>query len=99
MKGMTQNRNEHLHSKIWKITLKHRGASPRIIKFAATTAVALHNAGYEGGFFSALLNTDLTSSMQAYLQRMDKNMDTPVRRKMKQKFVRKTLVDYAAGRF
>ena len=60
MKGMTQNRNEHLHSKIWKITLKHRGASPRIIKFAATTAVALHNAGYEGGFFSSLLSIKLT---------------------------------------
>lgn len=99
MKGMTQNRNEHLHSRIWKITPKHRNASPRMVKFAAATAVATYNAGYETGFFSSLLNIEFTASMQAYLQGKDKEMDTPVRRKMRQKFVRKSLVDYAAGAF
>ncbi|MPC51259.1 hypothetical protein E2C01_045104 [Portunus trituberculatus] len=73
-----------------KITPKHRGASPRMVNFAAATAIATYNAGYEGGFFSSLLNTEFTSSMQAYLQRKDKDIDTPVIRKMKQKFVRKS---------
>ena len=43
--GLTQNRNEHLHSRIWRICPKHRNASPRMIRFATATAIANYNAG------------------------------------------------------
>ncbi|MPC84932.1 hypothetical protein E2C01_079686 [Portunus trituberculatus] len=69
-----------------------------MVKFAAASAIATYNAGYEGGFFSSLLNIEFTSSMQAYLPRKDKDMDTPVKRKMKQ-FIRKSQIDYTAGLF
>lgn len=99
IKGLTQNRNEHLHSRIWRLCPKHRNASPRMIKFATATAIANYNAGYLGSNFNHLLGIDFTTSMETYLKERDKKMDSPIRRKMRKKFIRKALEDYAAGGF
>lgn len=98
IKGLTQNRNEHLHSRIWRLCPKHRNASPRMIKFATVTAIANYNAGYLGSNFNHLLGIDFTTSMETYLKERDNKMDSPIRRKMRKKFIRKAL-DYAAGGF
>lgn len=78
---------------------KHRNASPRMIKFATATAIANYNAGYLGSNFNHLLGIDFTTSMETYLKERDNKMDSPIRRKMRKKFIRKALEDYAAGGF
>lgn len=97
--GLTQNRNEHLHSRIWRICPKHRNASPRMIRFATATAIANYNAGYIGSNINHLLGVELTTSMEAYLQQKDETMDSPIRRKRRNKMIRKGLEEYASGRF
>lgn len=45
LQGITQNRNEHLHSRIWRICPKHRNASKMLVDFATATAVCNYNVG------------------------------------------------------
>ena len=42
---------------------------------------------------------EFTTSMEAYLQQKDETMDSPIRRKRRNKMIRKGLEEYASGRF
>ncbi|KAK3887038.1 hypothetical protein Pcinc_008803 [Petrolisthes cinctipes] len=85
LQGLTQNRNEHLHSRIWKVSPKHRCASKRMVDFATATAVCTYNVGYIGSNFTDLLGIEYTVSMDKYLKAKDASMDTPFRRKSRNK--------------
>ncbi|KAK4304562.1 hypothetical protein Pmani_023443 [Petrolisthes manimaculis] len=99
LEGLTQNRNEHLHSRIWKVCPKHRSASKRMVDFATATAVCTYNMGYIGSNFTTdLLGIEYTVSMDNYLKAKDAKMVTPFRRKSRNKKVRRDL-EYAAGAF
>ncbi|XP_037799808.1 uncharacterized protein LOC119594791 [Penaeus monodon] len=98
LQGITQNRNEHLHSRIWRICPKHRNASKMLVDFATATAVCNYNVGYSESNLVGLLGIESTLSMEKYLQNMDKMMDSPFRRKMRNKTLQRDL-EYAAGGF
>lgn len=70
-----------------------------MVKFATATAIAIYNAGYLGSNFNHLLGIDFTTSMETYLKEKDLKMDSPIRRRMRIKFLRKGFEDYAAGAF
>ena len=98
LQGMTQNRNEHLHSRIWRICPKHRNASKMIVDFACATAVCNYNVGYSASSLTGILGIESTLSMEKYLQTQDVAMDSPYRRKMRNNKIRRDL-EYAAGKF
>lgn len=98
LQGMTQNRNEHLHSRIWRICPKHRNASKMIVDFACATAVCNYNVGYSASSLTGILGIESTLSMEKYLQTQDVAMDSPYRRKMRNNKMRRDL-EYAAGKF
>ncbi|KAK3873732.1 hypothetical protein Pcinc_021268 [Petrolisthes cinctipes] len=98
IQGMTQNRNEHLHSRVWRLCPKHRNASKRMIDFATATAVCNYNVGYVNSSLMETLGIEYTTSIDKYLVAKDKAMDTPIRRKMRNKKLKREL-EYAAGAF
>ncbi|XP_076045369.1 uncharacterized protein LOC143027746 [Oratosquilla oratoria] len=98
LQGITQNRNEHLHSRVWRICPKHRNASKMLVDFATATAVCNYNVGYSESNLAGLLGIESTLSMEKYLQNLDKMMDSPLKRKMRNKNLQRDL-EYAAGGF
>ncbi|KAK3849062.1 hypothetical protein Pcinc_044169 [Petrolisthes cinctipes] len=98
IQGMTQNRNEHLHSRVWRLCPKHRNASKRMVDFATATAVCNYNVGYVNSSLMETLGIEYTTSIDKYLVAKDKAMDTPIRRKMRNKKLKREL-EYAAGAF
>lgn len=79
LQGITQKRNEHLHSGIWRICPKHRNASKMLVDFAAANAVCNNNVGYSESNLAGLQGIESTLSMEKYLQNKDKTMDSPFR--------------------
>jgi len=69
-----------------------------LVDFATATAVCNYNVGYSEGNLVGLLGIESTLSMEKYLQNMDKMMDSPFRRKMRNKTLQRDL-EYAAGGF
>ncbi|KAK3888123.1 hypothetical protein Pcinc_007805 [Petrolisthes cinctipes] len=98
IQGMTQNRNEHLHSRVWRLCPKHRNASKRMVDFATATAVCNYNVGYVNSSLMETLGIEYTTSIDKYLVAKDKAMDTPIRRKMRNKKLKREL-EYASGAF
>ena len=99
LRGMTQDRNESLHAKIWKICPKHKNATVMIVNFATATAVAHYNAGHEESNLCNIFGVPTPSSLKKYLQQKDVIMNIPYKRKTKNKRMRKDLGDYAVGGF
>ncbi|KAK3871386.1 hypothetical protein Pcinc_023463 [Petrolisthes cinctipes] len=98
LKGLTQNRNEHLHSRIWRICPKHRNAYKRSVDFATATATCNYNVGHHESNLTHLFGIEYTYSMDKYLKDKDSFMDAPIKRKMRKARVLKEL-EYAAGAF
>lgn len=69
-----------------------------MVEFATATAVCQYNVGYVNSSLMETLGIEYTTSMDNYLVAKDKTMDTPVRRKMRNKKLQKEL-EYAAGAF
>lgn len=53
--GMTRNRNESLHARIWGICPKHKNTTKMYVDLATTTAVAHYNGGYVRANLSDIL--------------------------------------------
>lgn len=98
MRGLTQNRNEHIHSRIWRLCPKHRPATKRMVDFATATAVSIFNVGYLKSNLADSLGIKSSASMLKYLAKKDKGMNSPWMRKMRNKKIRREL-EYAAGRY
>ncbi|KAK3882886.1 hypothetical protein Pcinc_012755 [Petrolisthes cinctipes] len=98
LQGLTQNRNEHLHSRIWKMCHKHRSVFKRSVDFATATATCNYNVGYLESNLTHLLGIQYTHAMDKYLKHKDTCLDAPIKRKMRKARVRKEL-EYAAGAF
>ena len=73
-------------------------ASKRMIDFAVATAVARYNAGYIEASLCEKLGVQMSQGVLKYLEKQDKKMDTPSRRKMRKRVLRREL-EYAAGAF
>ena len=99
LKGMTQNRNESLHSRIWKMCPKHKNTSRMYVEFATATAVGHYNCGYERSNLCDVLGIEVPSEFMKYLKRKDKVMDAPIKIKMRNKRLRRDIEFYAAGAF
>ena len=69
-----------------------------LVDFATATAVCNYNVGYSESNLTPLLGIESTFSMEKYLQNKDKTMDSPFKRKMRNKNLQRDL-EYAAGRF
>ncbi|KAK4321309.1 hypothetical protein Pmani_007885 [Petrolisthes manimaculis] len=98
LQGLTQNRNEHLHSRIWKMCHKHRSVYKRSVDLATATATCNYNVGYLESNFTHLFGIQYTHAMDKYLKHKDSSMDAPIKRKMTKARVCKEL-KYAAGAF
>lgn len=61
LKGMTQNRTEHLHSHVRKMCPKLKPASTWIVEFATANAVSDYNVGYVAICLVELLGIQLTT--------------------------------------
>lgn len=99
LKGVTQNRNEHFHSRVWRLCTKHLCATKRKVVFAAATAASTYNAGYVASHLVERLGTEWTTSMKNYLSHKDKRMDLPHKRRMRNKKLRDHLHQYLSGTF
>lgn len=75
LKGVTQKRNEHLHSRIWRICLKHHNATKRMVDSATAIAINTHNVGYVASHLADHVVTEWTMSMMKYLTAKDKKMN------------------------
>ncbi|XP_066946996.1 uncharacterized protein [Macrobrachium rosenbergii] len=95
--GQTQNRNESLHSRLWRYCPKSKNGSKRIIDFAAAQDVANYNAGYTASHLDYYFGFPRTEISSAYLARMDANMDLPFKKKAKHKRKIVKDPDYEAG--
>ena len=69
-----------------------------MVTFATATAVANYHVGYVASNFAEVLGIIPTVEMKKYLENNDKVMDSPYRRKMRNKKLQKDL-EYAAGAF
>ncbi len=69
-----------------------------MINFASATAVCNYNVGYTESSLTGILGIESTLSMEKYLQTKDVAMDSPYRRKLRNKNIRRDL-EYAAGKF
>ena len=90
LKGMTQNRNESLHSRIWKLCPKHKNKSRLYIEFTTATTVGHYNAGYESSNLCDVFGMETSSEFIKYLKRKDKAMDAHIRVKMRNKRLERT---------
>ena len=99
MKGMTQNRNESLHSRVWKICPKHKNVSKLFVDFASATAVMHYNVGYEMSNLCDIFGMESPSGLVRYLKKKDINMCAPIKVKMRRRKLRKDIEHYAAGAF
>lgn len=99
LKGVTQNRNEHLHSRVWKLCSKHLCATKRMVHFATATAATNYNVGYVASHLGERLGIEWTTSMMTHLTAKDKRMDLPHKRRMRNKKLRDRLQEYASGGF
>ena len=98
LQGLTHNRNEHLHSRIWKFAPKLGNASRDTVEFATATAVCNYNIGHTASNFAGILGIESTMAKEKSLKAKDVVMDSPYRRKMRNQKLQKDL-EYAAGAF
>lgn len=99
LKGMTQNRNEHLHARISRICPKNKNASKTSVDFATATVVCDYNVGHTASDLSVRFGIGPTMSQEQYLKKKDDIMDTPCKKRTRGKRMRRELEFYAAGRF
>ena len=83
--GKTQNPNEHIHSRVWRIIPEHKNAKRRYLDFAAAQAVGCCNFGHEESNLNALLGIPYYKILHANLQEADKKMILPCQKKMRLK--------------
>ena len=77
LQGLTQNRNEHLHLRIWKFATNNKNASRNIVEFATATAVCNYNVGYAASNLAGILGIESTTAMEKYIKAKDVVMDSP----------------------
>lgn len=90
LKGRTQNCNEHLHSRIWRIYFKQRNDSKRMVDFAAATAVCNY-VGYLSSDITDRLAIKFITTVEKYLNPRDAAKDIPYRRKQRNSRIRRDL--------
>ena len=78
----TQNANENLHGKIWRLLSKNQFHSARRVSFLATHAISEYNFGCAGNtdLKAALHITESQMSKCLGLQRMQKRIDLSLKR-------------------
>ena len=69
-----------------------------MVDFAIATAVARYNAGYIESSLVELFGGTVTKELHQLLAKLDKTMETPTRRRMRRKVLRRDL-EHAAGAF
>lgn len=99
LKGGSQNRNESLHSKLWRHHSKSKFAGLKRIKFVTQLTIVDHNFGFVENKFMQQL--DFAESPESLLtkERMDKKKTTPRRSAKKKKHMTKPGPDYQPGAF
>lgn len=77
---------------------KHVNASKMMVDFATATAVCDYNVGYVESSLFQPLGIKPTVSVKKYLEQKNVSMDSPYKRKTRNKNMRRDL-EYAAGGF
>lgn len=98
LRGKTQNPNESLHGRIWRICPKHKNANKPMLDFAIAQATANYNWGYEASCIDALLGVKHTTSINKYLKKQNVKMGVKPRMKMRNKRLQRDIA-YAADGF
>ena len=98
LKGFTQNQNESLHARIWRICPKHRNATKRMLDFATATAVSNYNMGYAASYLPTKLGIESNANLESYLKKQDDIMDISYKKKMRNRRLQADKY-YAAGKF
>ncbi|XP_069159967.1 uncharacterized protein [Procambarus clarkii] len=83
LKGKTQNPNESLHQRVWKLAPKHQFVSRVMVEFAMAMTAVNYNAGYVMGSLNNLLGLPQSDVRDWYLNKKDKDMQRPTRRTTK----------------
>ena len=96
--GRTQNPNESLHSRKWRICPKHKNANKPMLDFAAAQAVANYNTGHTNSCLDSIMGIPRTKALHKILKEQDRRMDVAPRKKMRNKRLQEEL-EYAAGSF
>ena len=81
LRGKTQNPNEHVHSRVWRMCPKHKNVKLRYVDFAAAQAVCNYNIGHEESNLCNLLGLPFTKILLQCLQQQDKRMNEPIKKK------------------
>lgn len=82
---MTQNWNDHLHSRVRKISPQYKSASRRMVEFAVNISMSSYNLSHLTRSLMECLGIELTASIYRYLKAKEASMNTPYMRKMKNK--------------
>lgn len=88
LKGKTQNPNESLHSRVWKLCPKSKSLGKLTLDFAVAQAVTNYNIGYKAAFLGNELGIENNRILKV-LEGMDKRREQVIQRKAKKK--KKTL--------
>nr|XP_045625473.1 uncharacterized protein LOC123774857 [Procambarus clarkii] len=83
LKGKTQNPNESLHHRVWKLAPKDKYVSRVMVDFAMAMTAVNYNAGYMMGSLTNLLGLPQSDIRDRYFNMKDKKMQNPTRRTTK----------------
>lgn len=73
---------------------KHKNTSKLYVDFVTASAVAQHNVGYQQSNLCEMFGFPTGSGMIKYLQNKDRKINTPYKRKARNKRMRKDLQSY-----
>ena len=97
MRGKTQNTNESLHSRIWRLCPKNKSTRKTYLDFAAAQAISYYNAGHVESNLNDLLGIPYSKQHHKLLEELDKRMDAPNKKKSKLYLPKESM--YGAGMF
>lgn len=84
LKGKTQNPNESLHSRVWRLCPKSKNLGKVTLEFAVAQAVINYNIGYKAGYLGNELGIVTTRLLQV-LEKMDRDREVALQSKPRKK--------------
>nr|XP_045618088.1 uncharacterized protein LOC123770336 [Procambarus clarkii] len=79
LKGKTQNPNESLHHRVWKLSPKDKYVGRVMVDFAMAVTAVNYNAGYMMGSLTNLLGLPQNDMTDWYFNMKDRRMKDPTR--------------------
>ncbi|XP_069191399.1 uncharacterized protein [Procambarus clarkii] len=83
LKGKTQNPNESLHHRLWKLAPKDKFVGRVMVDFAMAITAVNYNVGYVAGSLTSLIGLPQSDLRDWYFERKNKEMQIPTKRTTK----------------